>query len=499
VDSSDPKQAAYRGGAAERGQEAGERAGPRVHWPRTLLAKGVAVFACVVAYVVATGIGISVLRSELLRDLQELEAVYQRTEYLTNASAVTTQALLDVTNASYGASDLNLTPTLVAVLETSIDALQKAGTSHPPAADWARRVRSSLATLEQSPARSSWISMREALRGVRAELQGELDTADRRTAELRDDFVRTNTKITGTWILAGGIGLLALGLAVAGFFTQLTRDVRRLEQRAGQIVRGYRGPALDMRRRDELGNLAAAVDRMAADLHDRELRLEMEQVGRAYRDKMMALGALAAGVAHEVNNPLTTIAAQAESLSGTAGESAARAILDDVRRAAAATRRLAAMTALQPDDFEWIDLNDLLRRTVGLMHYDRRYRLVRFETLLQPDVPAVRTVPDRLQQSLSACLAAVAARLSQVGGLATVSSRVAAHEVECEIRGVVQGGQSAGSEAETQGLEEGDRALAIATAIANELGVRIDPASSPGGFSVVLRLPLDGAVQGVQP
>jgi hypothetical protein len=29
--------------------------------------------------------------------------------------------------------------------------------------------------------------------------------------------------------------------------------------------------------------------------------------------------------------------------------------------------------------------------------------------------------------------------------------------------------------------------------------VRIDPASSPGGFSVVLRLPLDGAVQGVQP
>jgi hypothetical protein len=83
--------------------------------------------------------------------------------------------------------------------------------------------------------------------------------------------------------------------------------------------------------------------------------------------------------------------------------------------------------------------------------------------------------------------------------LATVSSRVAPHEVECEIRGVVQGGQSTGPEAETQGLEEGDRALAIAAAIANELGVRIDPASRPGGFSVVLRLPLDGTVQGVHP
>jgi signal transduction histidine kinase len=458
-----------------------------------LLSKGIAVFLIVVVYVGATGVGIGVLRSRLLEDLTELEDVYQRTEHLTTASATATQALLDVTNASYGAGDLALTPAIVSAVETSIDALNKAVATHPPAAEWALGLRSSLRTVEQAPVRSSWIAMRQSLRLVRTEIQRELDASDERTAELRDAFVRTNTQITGTWITAGALGLVALGLVVAGFFTRLARDVQRLEQRAGEIVRGYRGPALALARTDEIGGLAAAVDRMAEDLRERELRLEAEQLGRAHRDKMAALGAMASGVSHEVNNPLTSIAARAQALIGSASDAEARAILDDVGRAAVATRRLATMTAVQPGEYEWIDLDDLVRRTVGLLVYDRRYRLVRFGTEGLGHVAAVRTVPDRLQQALSVCLSIAADRHAERGGQVTVATRSAKGGIECEIADLSAAEDSTSAEtgAAAGDSEGAQRATAIAATIAHDIGAQFAVTSEGRGTRVILQLPLD--------
>jgi signal transduction histidine kinase len=62
-------------------------------------------------------------------------------------------------------------------------------------------------------------------------------------------------------------------------------------------------PVIDTRKSDEIGLLAASFNRMAAEL-DEKRQLEKEA---AANEKTIALGRIAAGVAHEVNNPLAGI------------------------------------------------------------------------------------------------------------------------------------------------------------------------------------------------
>lgn len=119
-----------------------------------------------------------------------------------------------------------------------------------------------------------------------------------------------------TLIVALGVGLLLLVLGGLLLEHQVLRPMRALERAVAEIGRG----GLDIEAPGEgpleLQELAAALNRMRVSLREQQATLasQAEQLQRS--ERLAALGRIAAGVAHEVGNPLAAIVGYTELLLG---------------------------------------------------------------------------------------------------------------------------------------------------------------------------------------
>lgn len=130
--------------------------------------------------------------------------------------------------------------------------------------------------------------------------------------------------------------------------------------------------------------------------------MKLAQMERS--ERLASLGHMAAGVAHEIGNPLTAISSMVQLLQRRTKDEAEKEQLAQIRtnigRITQIVRDLVDFSRPKPIELKPVYMNVLVAEVVGLLKHDARCRNVSFDMTAINEVPAVDAVPDKLFQVL---------------------------------------------------------------------------------------------------
>lgn len=389
----------------------------------TLRAKGILAFMALVVYVGIIGFILSQQRSELLRYSIDLEQVYAEESALAKASYAVSHSILKWQERFFSSE---LPPAFEEQVALDVELIQ-AGLQgllgfHPELAEDIDRLSRDVTRLRAEPSLGNMIWLRDHGQELNEDLEKVTRQMRARRAMLRDSYGKTYDNMSVIAVSAGLLGAIFFGVAITLFMTRLARDIKKLAARALAIVSGYRGPPVEVMRHDEVGDLMEAVNGMQSELRHWEQQLQISREQHFHKEKMAAIGSLAAAVAHEINNPIAAIAGIAESLKdagrcahgGDTDVDAAELILTQARRIAIISRQIAELTAPHSPEEELLDLNALVRNTCSFIGYDNRFRRIDLVLELDSQIPAINAIADHLTQVLMNLLINAADALEDV-------------------------------------------------------------------------------------
>jgi two-component system NtrC family sensor kinase len=164
-----------------------------------------------------------------------------------------------------------------------------------------------------------------------------------------------------------------------------------------------------------------------------------------HADKLASIGRLAAGVAHEINNPLAIINEKAglmRDLVKRAPDFAyqdkfnavVEGILKSVDRCRTITHRLLGFARQMDVTPEILDLNTLLRDVIGFLEREMTYRGIHLELELDEDLPAIESDRGQLQQVFLNIVNNGLDAVKDGGHIGVRTSRKDAHTISVAIR-----------------------------------------------------------------
>lgn len=302
------------------------------------------------------------------------------------------------------------------------------------------------------------------------------------------------------YIAAGAsAGMLAAGLWLTGQWPTTATELMMLlgwattivgtVYLAGRIARGLYRRELERVRRSRR-------------LHATLARLKQHQETLVQQEKLVAMGQLAAGVAHEITNPLANMDSMLQLMQRNPGAprpDATAMLREQVQRIQRTVNQLTHFAHPGKGDFEVLPVNEVVQASLDMLSLDRRMKKVRLEADLPDSAGFARLNRHTMEQvltnlyrnALDAMAGVEQARLRVRTERRNGACSIIVSDNGCGIRGdqlplVFDPFFTTKPVGQGTGL-----GLSISASLVQEHGGRIDVESDPGrGTTFAVRLPL---------
>jgi len=203
------------------------------------------------------------------------------------------------------------------------------------------------------------------------------------------------------------VGITAiLAVSLSLFLTRFVSDpIQELITTMERAERGLEA-RVEVKSSDDIGRLGEAFNSLLTKLERARRRVEQyhyEQMKRA--DRLASIGEMAAGIAHEIKNPLAGIAGVIQVLKkDQAVGDQKRVVLDEVlsqvERMDKAVRNLLSFARPPEPKMTLVDINELISKLLDFLAPQFTKNSIAAERRLSPGLPLLTLDPDLMQQAL---------------------------------------------------------------------------------------------------
>jgi signal transduction histidine kinase len=251
-------------------------------------------------------------------------------------------------------------------------------------------------------------------------------------------------------LLLAYLGMSAIAVIVFGYISLtrlIVRPIEHLTRAAERLREGRRAERVPAEGGRELVEMTAAFNTMADEVvaHREELEAKVaaleklnRELGRAQEQvirsaKLASVGQLAAGVAHEIGNPLTVMLGffdvldEVEPLAREAREYL-RTMRQEAERVNRIIRDLLDYARANPEPVEAVAAGEVIDGTVKLLAPQKPFRAIEIQVTVPADLPPVRANRDRLRQVLVNLLLNAAEAIGERPGTVTIRAEAVPRE-----------------------------------------------------------------------
>ena len=202
----------------------------------------------------------------------------------------------------------------------------------------------------------------------------------------------------------------------------IIKPITLLAEGMEKVTKGELDHRIEINTKDEMGMLARTFNEMTKELKvarerlenwakelEEEVRKKTEEIRRGqeqmiHTEKLASLGRMAAGVAHELNSPLTGIVTFAHLMlqrippENKMDREDLEVIIEQAERCSKIIKGLLGFSRALPAEKSDIRINDTIRHVIDMVKNQAKFHNIKIITDLSPDLPDIKGDASQLQQ-----------------------------------------------------------------------------------------------------